>query len=152
MEEQPEKKRSLEEIFNVDPKEEPSKDLVPYEQGEVIEGAVEDVVDEVDRDFEEAREKLKKITDITDTALEDLAHIAKDSEQPRSYDALSKLVAAAVQANKAVVEIHKNRKEGKGEESSGPRTVNNNLYMTTADWQRLEAQERGEEDGEAEEE
>lgn len=138
-------KKSLEEIFGVAlPEPQPSTDLVPYEEAE---GTVEQVQDEIEQDFQESREKLKNIAEIADSALEDLAHIAKDSEQPRSYDALSKLISAAVQANKAVVEIHKNRIEGKeGEGSNGPQTVNNNLYLTTAEFQRrLEQMEDGEE-------
>jgi hypothetical protein len=62
---------------------------------------------------------------------------------------LSKLVSAAVLANKAVVEIHKNRKEGRddGEGPTGPTTVNNNLFMTTAEFQkRLEQHNNGEEE------
>lgn len=149
MSEESEKKRSLEEIFGVVPVEpEPTTDLVPYE-GEVVSGDIVEVQDEVDQDYAEAREKLKDIAEIATSALGDLAHIAKDSEQARSYDALSKLVTAAVQANKAVVEIHKNRKEGKeGEAPTGPTTVNNNLYMTTAEFQRR--LEQAEEDGEEE--
>lgn len=144
--EEPEKKRSLEDIFGVAPPEPtPSQDLTVVVEGEVMD--VEQVQDEVDQDFAEARENLKEIADITKTALGDLAHIAKDSEQPRSYDALSKLVGAAVIANKALVEIHKNKKEGKDDGSVGPTTVNNNLYMTTAEFQkRLEQYESGEEE------
>lgn len=148
MSEEAEKKRSLEEIFGVAPTEpEPTTDIIPYE-GEVVEGTIEQVHDEVDQDFEEARENLKEITEITKGALKALAHIAKDSEQPRSYDALSKLVGAAVLANKAVVEIHKNRKEGKDDgEGSGGGTVNNNLFLTTAEFQkRVEQYENGKEE------
>jgi hypothetical protein len=147
------KKKSLEELFNIQSTK-PKQDLVPVEQGEVIESDIDEVQNSVDEDFERARANITKITDLTDTALDDLAYIAKDSEQPRSYDALSKLVAAATAANKALVEIHKNRKEGKDEDGEGgPRVVNQNVFMTTADFQReLEARreriESGEEDDE----
>lgn len=133
--EQTPQKKSLESIFGLPENEQssPSKDIVTLEG--TVEGSIEEVKDEVDQDFDEARDNLKNITDITKTALDDLAHIAKDSEQPRSYDALSKLVGAAVVANKALVEIHKNRKEGK-DDGSVPGTINNNLFVTTADFQR----------------
>ncbi len=148
MKEEAEKKPSLEEIFGVAPATPKlSQDIVPFE-GEVIEGTIEQVQDEVDQDFQEARENLKEIAEISKGALGDLAYIAKDSEQPRSYDALSKLISAAVIANKAVVEIHKNRKEGRDEEGEGGQTtINNNLYMTTAEFaQRLEQLENDDEE------
>ena len=91
----------------------------------------------LDEDFDEARKNLQEVIAITQTALEDAAQLAKQMAAPRGYDSLAKLITAAVQTNKALLEIHKNRLEGKtGGTVETPvlqNVTNNNLFLTTSE-------------------
>lgn len=128
--------KSLDKLFNVE-HDEPKQDLVKVEVE--VEVEVSNVQTDLDQDFEEARNNLRELTAMGQSALEEIALIAKQSEQPRSYDALSKLMSAQVIANKALLEIHKNRIEGNPdneEDTTEKNITHNTLVVTTAEFQK----------------
>lgn len=99
------------------------------------------VEDQLSTDFDIARTNLTTTAEIATEALELAGRLAQQMQEPKAIDALSKIITAAVAANKALVELHKNRKEGKdsAEETTGGVINHNYLVMSTAEMlQQLE--------------
>lgn len=110
------------------------EDLMNPESQEVVK--VEQVLVERDlnEDFKRAKHNLEAIAADTSEAVGDAAEMAKQMAEPRGYDALSKIASAAVAANKAVVELYKNKTEGKAADIEPKQvTTNNTLLLTTAE-------------------
>lgn len=93
------------------------------------------VQNEIDQDFELARTNITNAIAVTADALEDIARIAKQMEQPRGYDSLSTMLAQFVRANKTLLELHRDRQDV--DAVAAPQTVTNNtIIMTTAEMQK----------------
>lgn len=111
------------------------EDLMDPSSKEVVK--VEEVIEErnLEEDFKRAKHHLERIAAVTTAATEDAAEMAKQMAEPRGYDALSKIANAAATANKAVVELYKNKTEGKGADDGkiASTTTTNNLFLTTAE-------------------
>jgi hypothetical protein len=108
--------------------------------------AVTQVQTELQEDFDIARTNLNEAVELAQQAYKDLSSLTKQMQSPRAYDALSKLLGSIVAANKAVVEIHKNRQDV--DDVPIPQNITNNtLVMTTAEMQEYinEARNRLEE-------
>lgn len=84
---------------------------------------------EAEEDFAQARENLSDLADAAMGAVKDLSEVAKQSQTARSYEALTTLIQAAVEANRTLVEIHNERKNP----NKGPEKVTNQLVITTKD-------------------
>ena len=113
------------------------EDLMAPGSTEVVK--VEDVqlpATSLDEDFARAKKNLEEIARDLTEASADAAEMARQMAEPRGYDALSKVGTAAMNANKAVVELYKNKSEGKeGEDGKQPTqvTTHNTVFMTTAE-------------------
>lgn len=100
--------------------------------------AANDPRTEMDKDFDNAREALANTVKTASKGLEDFAKLANQMQDPRSYDVLSKLVTASTTAAKALIEIHKYKKESKPEnEAEGQKVVNNTVIMTMEDMRKI---------------
>lgn len=100
----------------------------------VVEDGVFENVPELDQDFKLARDNLRDLAEISQEAMIEFARITKQMQDPRAYGTLAKLLTASILAQKAVVEVHKNKVEGKdGEEKDSPiqHVTHNTLVMTT---------------------
>lgn len=92
----------------IDP--EPLPDRAPPTKLEILrEKPLEEVI--IDEDFNEARENLKDIIEKTNEAISSLALIASESESPRAYEVLEKLLRQASDANDKLLNLSKQRKE-----------------------------------------
>lgn len=107
-------------------------DLQPLEDNK------KDVRDNIVDDFEYARGNMIAVIEKGQEALSGIVDVAGMSQHPRSYEVVATLVRAVADANKDLLELSKRRKELEKEDSSGPQTVNNNLYLgSTADLLKL---------------
>jgi hypothetical protein len=107
---------------------EPTQEVVPAE------GALVEIKTDLQEDFDQARKNLKEIADISQEAISEFARMTKQLQDPRAYGTLSKMIASAILAQKAVVEVHKNKQEGKDpNEADIPvqHVTHNTLVMTT---------------------
>ena len=106
---------------------------------------LEDVFNEsAKKDFTQARSTILKMMDQGTVALETLLEIAKQSQHPRAFEVVANLIKTNLDAAKELMDNHlRFQKAGDkmvkpGEETStGPKTVNNNLIMSTDDFARL---------------
>lgn len=81
-----------------------------------------------DDDFELARDTLRGLIHKNGDALDELVHIAKNSEHPRAFEVVGKLVEAQTTLAKSLMDIHKQKKEVTGEESTNIKTQNNVIF------------------------
>lgn len=84
-------------------------------------------------DYEFARSNLYDLINKGSHALEDIIDVAKQSESPRAFEVVTNLLKTMVDANKDLLELAKKQKQLEDDKDEGPKTVNNNLYLTSAD-------------------
>jgi len=114
-------------------------EIINYEdpqQIEVVQPTVQ-IQSNLDADFDEARDQLKNIAAVAQQGLDDAATLAKQLQHTKGYDSLAKMIGAATMASKALVELHRNRIEGKDGDSQVPaQHTHNTLILTTDELQK----------------
>jgi hypothetical protein len=87
----------------------------------------------VDDDFEYARGNMIAAIEKGQEALSSMLQVAGQSQQARSYEVVATLLKTVADANKDLLELSKKKKElMKSDESKGPSTVNNNMFVGNA--------------------
>jgi len=115
--------------------EETTEVIVP----EVVELNYNDNRD-LDNDYDQVRNNLKSLIAQGQTAIDGILNIASEGEQPRAYEVVSQLLKNVVEANKELLDIHKQIKEIESKKGEVPRSVttNNSLYLgSTKELQKL---------------
>lgn len=102
----------------------------------------------VDEDFEEVRNNLKDLIDKGARAADEMFSIAQQSQNPKAYEALSTMISTMINANKQLMETHKQAREAKGrvvkaETPVGDTNVTNNIVFggSTAELLKLMKQQ-----------
>lgn len=108
-----------------------SRDITPVEKVEIL-------TDDIDADYQYARDNLRSIIDSAQASIEDLSSIASTSESPRAYEVLSSLIKTIVDANKDLLELQRKVQLLKDESDSKPNNVTNALFVgSTAELSKL---------------
>ncbi|NBT08858.1 MAG: terminase [Chitinophagia bacterium] len=81
----------------------------------------------VEADFDYARGNIIVAIEKGQKALSDMLQVAQQSQSPRAFEVVSDLVKTLSQTNKDLLELMKQKKII--ENSDGPKTVNNNLFV-----------------------
>lgn len=100
-----------------------------YEKNELI---CNEPNDGVVSDFVNARKNIYSMIDTANEAIENLHSIANQSQQPRAYEVLAKLIETSIKANKDLLDIQEKMKqirEMTDEVDSKAKTINNNLFV-----------------------
>jgi hypothetical protein len=90
---------------------------------------------EVDDDYEYARNNMYDAIGKGSQALEELSSVAQQSQHPQAYEVLAKTIKTLIDANKELVDLSKRKSEEK-KLSNGPHggsggVTNNNLFVGT---------------------
>lgn len=98
--------------------------------------------DSASRDFETARANILTTIDVSTKAINALANLADQSQNPRAYEVLAKLIDSIVQANRELLELQTTIREIEAADepiNNQAKTVNNNLFIsaTTEEIQRM---------------
>lgn len=101
----------LSEIFDV----EPIPVIEPKQSTEIVEIKSGNVVEQ---DTEFARSNLKELIGKGDTALKELAVVARDSQHPRAYEVMAGMLKNLADMNKDLLEIQKSKQSLTGEKES----------------------------------
>ena len=100
---------------------------------EVVEKKVEklkDSVDDIKKDYEYTRGNLYSIIEKGQEALNGVLELAQESEMPRAYEVAGQLIKSVSDATDKLMDLQKKLKDvNKEEESKGPSTVNNALFV-----------------------
>ena len=97
-----------------------------------------------DIDYNYARENYYNLIERNQDAVEEMLEIAKQSEHARSFEVVGQLIKAGLDANEALMKLHKTKKELSIEK--GPTQVTNQAVFvgSTAELQKLLKVKRGE--------
>jgi hypothetical protein len=102
--------KNLSEIFDVEPIEEKSIEVLP--------AVIEDNTNQIDADAEFARTNMKTLIDNGNKALTELSAVANQSESPRAYEVLATMMKNLADMNKDLLELQKRRRELQPKEST----------------------------------
>ncbi len=108
---------NLSEIFDVEPIT--IEEIQP--KNEIVEVPTDNVIES---DTEVARKNLKTILDKGNSAIEELAVVARDSQHPRAYEVLAGMMKNLADINKDLLEIQKRKQDLTGKKSSESKDVN----------------------------
>jgi ribosomal protein S14 len=96
---------------------------------------------EVEEDFRLARENLRELIHDGKNSIPGLMDVADQSQHPRSYEVLGNYLKLQAEMNKDLVEMAETklrvRDSQRKSRNQGPSTVNQNLFITTADLQKM---------------
>ena len=99
---------NLSEIFEIDPiQEQQPTQIVPIESS-----VVQD-------DAEFARQNIRELILKGSVAMDQLLHVAKESEHPRAYEVAAGLIKNLSDLNKDLMEIQKRKQDLTGEKTTG---------------------------------
>ena len=129
------KYEKLNETFDVEPIE-----VIPEKN--VIEKKIEhykNSKEDIRKDYEYTRGNLYSIIEKGQEAINGILELAQESEMPRAYEVAGQLIKSVSDATDKLMDLQKKLKDvNKEEESKGPTTVNNALFVgSTADLQKM---------------
>ena len=106
-------------------KPEPASRVIPQKNGK-----------DDDIDYNYARENYYNLIERNQDAVEEMLEIAKQSENARAFEVVGQLIKSGLDANEALMKLHKTKKELNVEK--GPTQVTNALFVgSTAELQKL---------------
>jgi predicted RNase H-like HicB family nuclease len=109
---------NLSEILNISP--EPTQ-VVQKQDFPIKEVDVE--MDDVDKDFQRARQNLKELINLGFVAIDGVLKVASEGDSPRAYEVVAQMLKSVAETNKDLVELHQRMKSIKQEKYE--KTVNN---------------------------
>jgi hypothetical protein len=116
--------------------------IVPDPKSETIKNLVKTALnDSAKDDFTYARANVREVVENGNDAIHKLASIAEQTQNPRAYEVLAKLMDTVVSANKELLTLQKQIREldnADMPQNEDARTINNNLYVgSTAELAKL---------------
>ena len=119
---------SLEESLNIDP-------IEPEKNEKQLRKRVEvDLSNYPDRqkmdqrkDYTEVRDNLKDVIDNSKVAIDGILKVASESDSPRAYEVVSQLLKTATEANKDLLDVHKQMKDLEKDQTT--KRVTNNAFF-----------------------
>lgn len=96
---------------------------------------------DVDADYNYSRAKYYELVDRGSEAIEAMLELATESDNPRSFEVLGRLIKDVADVNEKIITLQKVKKDlqdNKSIAAIGSGTVNNNLFVgSTTELQRL---------------
>jgi hypothetical protein len=101
---------------------------IEFEQHELVEAPKTE--NELVTDYQYIRSNIYSITERSIEALNNLVQIADQSQHPRAYEVVGLLVNSIANAQKSLMEMHKEKAKIEGiVQKNQPEVVNNNLFV-----------------------
>lgn len=114
----------LEDVLNI------NSEIIEAEQEILAPSIISNSNMDADNDFIKAKSNIASLIEKGEAAVDGILQLAKESEQPRAYEVASTLIKTMVDANKELLDIHKQKKELDKEEYAGPaKAVQNNTVF-----------------------
>lgn len=138
--------KNMQEIFNL-PEEESSP--IPESVGELLSISEnnlninnnEESEKDLQKDYRTVRKNLRDIVKKGTEAIDGILMVASEGQNPRAYEVVSQLIKSVSDANKDLLQLHKQMKEIRKEDENfvrGPSTVNNSIFVgSTKELQEL---------------
>ena len=94
--------------------------------------------DDITRDYEYTRGNLYSIIEKGQEAIDGILELAQESDRPRAYEVAGQLIKSVSDATDKLMDLQKKLKDVNEEQSKGPSTVNNALFVgSTAELAKL---------------
>lgn len=94
--------------------------------------------DQVENDFEYARQNMYEIIGQGQEAIARLMDIADQSQHPRAYEVVANLIKTMAETNKDLLDLSKKKRDLKPKEEAKQQQVTNNLFVgSTAELQAM---------------
>jgi len=90
-----------------------------------------------DQDYEYVRNNLQNIIDTGSTVLQGIVELAEESDHPRAYEVVGQIMRQLAETNKDLIELQKDMKKIKNEESAKKVTQNAIFMGSTAELQKF---------------
>ena len=74
--------------------------------------------DDVDNDYAYQRQNFYNLVERGQDAIDGILELAKESEHPRAYEVVSQMIKSVTEANKDLIDLHKQMGDIEGESSS----------------------------------
>ena len=90
-----------------------------------------DAAKDLEDDFQEARDILKRTAEYSEEAVKGILHIARNSDQPRAYEVAGQLIKTLQDNAKDMLDVQDKAKKVKGEDATpkSASVTNNNLFV-----------------------
>lgn len=90
-----------------------------------------DAEKDLESDFQDARDILKRTAEYSEEAIKGMLHIARNSDQPRAYEVAGQLIKGLQDNANAMMDVQDKAKKVKGEEvkAKNNAVTNNNLFV-----------------------
>ncbi len=85
-------------------------DVEPIEVTSAVTEVVE-VTDPIQNDADFARKNIRQLIDKGNVAMDNLLHVAKESEHPRAYEVAANMLKNLAEMNKDLMEIQKRKRD-----------------------------------------
>jgi hypothetical protein len=106
-------------------------DIEPVEYSQTTE--VVEIKNPVHDDAEFARENIRGLIDKGNIAMDNLLHVAKESEHPRAYEVAANMLKSLAEMNKDLLEIQKRKRDLEPKQSSDVKIDKAVFVGSTAD-------------------
>lgn len=128
---------NLSKIFDLNP-------IEPIKKEDLLPVVVPENVEKRDDDFELARNTMRNMVMKNEGVIEDLIDLARNSESPRAFEVVGKLVEAQTNLAKGLMDLHKQKKDVEGGvENQNIKQQNNIVFAgSTADLMKMISAER----------
>jgi hypothetical protein len=105
--------KNLSEIFDIEPTEKKVEDAP----------VVISTDNDVETDFNIARTNINSLLQKGNVAVDNLLHVAKETEHPRAYEVVANLIKTMADLNKDLLDIQKKRKELNNNQPRSEKTI-----------------------------
>lgn len=94
--------------------------------------------DKIKSDYEYSRETYYDLLEKGREAMEDMIHVARESEHPRAYEVLSNMIKNVADVNDKLMDLNKKNKEITRPDKKQVENQQNNFFVgSTADLQKM---------------
>jgi len=84
---------------------------------------------QLESDFQEARDILKRTATYSEEAIQGILNIAKNSDHPRAYEVAGQLIKTLQDNAQGMLDVQDKAKRVKGETGKSSKVTNNNLFV-----------------------
>lgn len=116
--------QNLNDLFNIDPVEEPGKELLPLPENMNSNKEMDQ-----EEDYQLARQTMRKLLMKGEDTLETLIELSKSSEHPRTYEVAGQFMKTLSDVSKDLMGLQKQVKDLKADEPVKIGTQNNNVVF-----------------------
>lgn len=116
--------KSMEEIFDVEPKSSSVATVTPTPVNGNLPVVQSTLESDLDKDYEESRQTLKELVKKGNDAIDHLMAIATDTEHPRAFEVVATLIKNTSEVNEKLMNMQKAVREMKGMKDRDKGNVN----------------------------